>query len=229
VIRSMDQVDIYNVLKIEDRDLWQVEFDPIEEAVRSYNSASRRYLEELLDSPNQFVQRRGLSIFSEIGTMGVSLIDNAIAHLHHKSLYARSHLLDGFLCYPERLRCSHLEKLLQFSNEVEPLIRSKLVIILGCTSLKRLEEAVFKTNDFVTISAFRKVYHKLSSDRESLQLRFDSALLGGQVAFFEFSKIIYDCRHFDLCGPISYSDDDMVGKVVNAFLKRGRHRTCRPK
>ncbi len=121
---------------------WPDSLDPPAEARRSYDPRHPERLIELLGSTDEIVSQRGLAIFGELGRKTIGILDAALPHVQHPNIYARSHLLDGVLCYANKLTSAQIRALLPLAEDPKDLICSKMVTVLAAVELDNLIAAV---------------------------------------------------------------------------------------
>ncbi len=145
--------DPYAVLETVDPDTWPEDFDPYEAALRQFTPDDPAPLSRLLNSDNDWVTRRGLYLFSELGRKSFPVLDDAICHIDNPDSMARNDLLDGLLCHTQRLSSGHVRQVLRvedLEDQTDPpsgLVRSKVITLLGALHKGTVRRAVSEIPD----------------------------------------------------------------------------------
>lgn len=133
--------DPFKVLENNQAD-WPEHLDVLGDAISRFNPNKPDPLVALLQSQDEIVTRRALAMFGDLGSKAIGVLDSALPLVGHKSVYARSHILDGILCYPERLTALQIKKILPLAADAEDIIRGKMVTILATVKLGILAAAI---------------------------------------------------------------------------------------
>lgn len=140
--------DPYAVLETLEPDTWPEDFDPYEAALRQFIPDDPAPLLRLLNSDNDWVTRRGLYLFSELGRKSFPVLDDAICHIDHPDSMARCYVLSGLLSLTQRLSSGHVRQVLtveDLEHQVDPpsgLVRSKAITLLGALNKDTVRRAV---------------------------------------------------------------------------------------
>lgn len=133
--------DAFEMLRLDSAE-WPDGHDALEEALRTFDPEQPAPLLSLLADPDPWARHRGLRIFGELGRRGFVALDAALASVSDPSLWARSHILDGVLCFTARLEPRQLAQVLNMAGAPETLIRAKVSAVLGAAPLEVILRAV---------------------------------------------------------------------------------------
>lgn len=179
------QREPFKILQL-DESFWPEDFDPCNEILRTFDASSLPKLRELLESDNSLIARRGLFLFGELGRKAQSLTDSAVRLFNHESVYARSHLLDGLLCFPSKLTSEQIAMILPLTKDRSEIVRSKMLVILACVPIDLLAAAIDQLavpNDrdrhLFCFQLFQRHFEEVVRRQETAQAILDTSIRSG--------------------------------------------------
>ena len=217
----------YKALEAIDMDRWPENFDPFEVAIKNFTPKDLEALSRLLKSSDALVSRRGLYLFGELGLKAHSLLDDALWLVGHQDPMARNGLMNGILCYPEKLTVQQLQRILLIkdichaSRSPSNLVRSKVIVVLGAHDLDFLRGAIELIADAkqraLHVDAFRCAGEKI----EDIQRAFDATLqLSGLNEVYALVGLIRAARRGLVSTAPLYEGDDIVSSSVATNIDR---------
>lgn len=217
----------YAVLEIANEKRWPEGFDPYEAALENFKPEDLTALSRLLRSANSLVSQHGLFLFGELGNKAYSVVDDALALVDHPDIMARNGLLDGILCYPEKLSSKQVSKLLliadilDYSCPQSAVIRGKLIVFIGAHEKNTISDAIGKIRDDQLRILHRNAFETAQIEIEDTQTEFDKArsYLGVEL-LYSMSGLVSAARHGAIDVAPSYEDDDFVSDTVVRVIRR---------
>ena len=203
---------------------WPPDADFVRAAVNAFDPQSPEPLQALLRSPDEFVSRRGLNVFAELGRKGFVVLNAALALSRHPHDMARNALMDGVICYPARLDPRQARTILPLIGDPFSLVREKVVCYLSCADVATLDAAIGFLDEPLR-PAHRAGLDVLRATHTDAQALFDSALARRDVpSAYALACVERMARRGVLRHEIAYAGDDRVAEGVAWQVKRFVHR-----
>jgi hypothetical protein len=210
--------DTYALIRKDDLE-WG-ERDPIAEAIEGFDPQSPEPLLSLLRDNDPLIRRRGLWIFSRLGNKGFVILDAALGCAEDKAQWAKNHLMDGVICYPEKLNPAQAQIVLKLANDPENLVREKVVAFIGFAKRATIEAAIELLTE-PGRSDYKLGLRMFDVPPSQAQTLFDDALENpGVVSTFALASITRMARKNLLSAAPCYDGDSYIGKGVKANAER---------
>jgi hypothetical protein len=223
----MTQTNPYEVLEIVDSDLWPEDYDPYEAILLNFAPENLADLSRVLLSSDTRVSRRGLSAFGELGHKAFPVVDDALMSVCHPDSRARNGLVDGLLCYPQRLSAKQLRQILSIedihslSDPLATVVRGKIIAIVGAVRPSVILEAIEEIADAHLRALHLEAFISASKKIGDVQRCFDEARKLSDVdAIYSFANLIWAARDGDIEVAPSYEGDDYLDGTVVRQIQR---------
>ncbi len=216
---------LYDVLK---RYEWGASDDAIvKDAIRHFSKDIELDLWRALLDEDDYVRRRGLSIFADIGKMGINLIDAALISADSLDYMARAFLMDGILCYSKRLNPQQASVVLKMAGDAHDLVREKVIAFLASANCNVIDRAI-ELVDLSSRYLYRNGFSMFDVDPLEAQQIFDKGIVDdGIISTFKLAAIERMASDGRLVAPLVYDGDSYIGMAVLANSNRLAQRAAR--
>lgn len=212
---------IYSYLEDPDFDAWDAEEHPLEQAISSFDAEEPEPLLRLLRSTDEIVARRGLFIFGELGKKAFGALDEALAHVSHTSVMARSSLVDGFLCYSRPLSANQMAIALALACDPEELIRGKFINFLGACDPDIVLSGINKISNEERRERFSVAFRSADVRPPMSDEEFSAMVIAGSLhSTFQLAAFERAARDGMICVAPNYDGDSFVGKGTSMNIGR---------
>lgn len=222
--------DPYEILLSPDDSNWPEDVDVYSDAIDRFDVNNTEPLATLLRSSDPLVSRRGLVVFGELGKKAFPLIDLAVRSNTHPHIMARNALMDGVICYPDKLSSEHAQRILTLVDDSHDIIRGKVIAFIGASNPDNILKAI---NLFIETDVRLKhlaAFEITCSNIENVQAMFEEGL---KYSPFQSTYILAAleraARSREISTAPTYSGDDYIGKSVAADIERIINRNSKRK
>ncbi len=116
--------------------------DVYADAVKAFDPNAPDPLLRLFRSRDPVVISNAAFIFSELGSRGKCVIDEALCHLSHPNWQARYYIVDGMGIHVASVTDAQLSKLLISCNDESPLVRIRIAEMIARLQIADLDLAI---------------------------------------------------------------------------------------
>ena len=223
----MTEINPYEVLQIADSDLWPDAFDPNETALNKFRPEDLAGLSRLLQSNDEIISSRGLYLFSELGSKAFPVLDDALKLVQHSHVRARGALIDGILCYPQKLSVPQVRQVLRLKDLLQPyeqgseVVRGKAIVVLGNVEPRLLLQAIKGIPDTRLRTKHLRAVQAAHVDTKNVQQSFDDARTHSELKeAHSLARLIWATRERMIEIPPVYEENDFVAGTVVSTIQR---------
>ncbi len=217
----------YKTLEIADTDQWPSGYDPYGDAVENFSSIDLKALVRLLRSEEHFISRRGLHLFGQLGGRAYPIVDEALKLADHPEMTARNALIDGILCYTNKLEPIQVQQILAMADalavedSLAAVVQSKLVAFIGALKLDVVVEAIDNLPDKVQRLEHLAAYRSSLTTIANVQHVFDEFRKYPPLQLiYSFASIERAAREGTINAAPIYTGADFVSDSVVMNVKR---------
>lgn len=211
----------YEILLSADEKNWPENVDVYADAIDKFDIDNPEPLAELLRSSDPYVSRRGLVIFGDLGRKALPLVDLAIGLNTHPHTMARNALMDGIVCYSDKLSPEQSQKILTLANDSNDVVRAKVITFIGASKPENVLKAIglFEEDDIRL--RHQKAFDIAISNYESVQKTFDEGLKRSSIqSTYLLAMLECAARKKEISYAPEYTGHDYIGETVSANIRR---------
>lgn len=218
---SSMQYNPYEVLLSVDCQDWPEGVDVYSDAAAKFDANNSDLLADLLRSEDLFVFRRGLIVFAELGKKAISLIDLSLRAISHPHMSARNALMEGVLCYSEKLTSAQAQKILTLADDSEDLVRGKVISFIGASKNEFILEAIHLFDGASERSKHLAAYEAALIRKNDIQFYFEEALADQRLQSTYFlASLERLARDGEITHAPLYVGRNFIGQSVSANIAR---------
>jgi|GEM_PF-4396676 len=166
-------------------------------------------------------------MFGELGTKAFPVIDDALNLVQHSYVRARRALIDGILCYSQRLSVPQVRQVLRLKDFIQQpeqgseVVRGNVIVVLGNLEPMTLLQAIEGVPDKDLRTPHLQAFHNANGDPRNAQQRFDEARKqSGLEEAYSLASLIRATRDRKIDAPPCYEGNDFVALNIVAAIQR---------
>ena len=215
------KLDPFEILGIPDPADWPKDANPYFNILDYFVPENLNSVLKLMQSDDQYIIGRGLYLFGELGKRAFSLLDYALRFTSHPDAMARNALMNGIMCYCERLTPEQAQQVLSLAEDSNKLVHHKVIVFIGAANTEIIFEAIQQISDKEMRLKHMECFEATSSEIDDVQHLFDEALTyPPMLSTYALASIERAARNKQITTAPSYSGNDYIGECVAANTKR---------